>query len=85
MMGVYFEFETDYKENSYFNVLGAGEKNRVMRYSYLLAPRISRETTGATIIPHPLNYPDATVKMKALLPNAQLLEKGKYSNNIIKA
>ena len=80
MMGVYFEFETDYKGNSYFNVLGAGEKNRVMRYSYLLAPRISRETTGATIIPHPLNYPDATVaqvdatvKMKALLPNAQLL------------
>ena len=48
----------------------------------ILAPRISPETIGATIIPHPLNNPDATaaqadatVKMKALLPNARLLEK----------
>ena len=28
----YCEFETDYKENSYFNVLAAGEKNQAMRY-----------------------------------------------------
>jgi len=29
---LYCEFETDYKQNSYFDILAAGEKNQVMRY-----------------------------------------------------
>ena len=32
MKAFYSEFETDYKENSYFNVLAAGEKNQLIRY-----------------------------------------------------
>jgi len=32
MKALYCEFETDYKENSYFDILAAGEKNQVMRY-----------------------------------------------------
>ena len=43
----YCEFETNFKENSYFNLLAAGEKNQVMRYSNLgaiyMAAAVARE------------------------------------------
>ena len=49
----------------------------------VLAPRISPETTGATAIPHPLNYPDATatqvapVEMKSLITKCSAPTEGK--------
>ena len=49
MKAFYCEFETDFKENSYFNVLAAGEKKQVMRYCYSFMEVCGVTLAGASL------------------------------------